>query len=236
MVDLMLVSQHQLFRECLASKLAETDRFSIVVQGSDLNEILDPIRRQAPDVLLVDLGPPLEQIRDFVHRFPQVKVIVFGLPKDEAEILRYIEAGASGYALMESRIDELAGTIDRVLRGEAACSPQITCSLFTRLAQLAREQRSCASVAAFDLTPREAEVLELIAEAMSNQQIADRLCLSLYTVKNHVHHILEKLNVEHRMAAVEQAYKKRWLRTRRRQLGSSRRIVGQFRDRASESS
>ena len=203
MEQLMLVGQHQFFRECLASRLGETDRFSICAQADDLNETRKHIRVDRPDVLLADLGTPdetkLASLQEITHHFPNVKVIVFGLPDDEAEILRCLEAGASGYVLMESSLDELIATIDQVLRGEAPCSPQIL-----------------VSASDFDLTAREFEILELIAEGLSNQQIADALCLSLYTVKNHVHHILVKLEAEHRAAAVERAYGKRWLRARRR--------------------
>ena len=223
-MKLFIVGEHQLFRECLASILNEHDRFSIQAQVDNLDEILDSIREFPPDILLVDLvaseEKKLTQVQTLVRTFPQVKVIVFGLPKDEAEILRCIEAGASGYVLMDSSLDELSKTIDRVLRGESVCSPEIISSLFSRLAELAHDQRSWANIADFDLTPREAETLDLIAEGLSNQQIADRLCLSLHTVKNHVHHILEKLEVEHRMAAVEQAQKRRWLSPLRR-LGSA---------------
>jgi len=217
---LMLVGRHKLFRECLASMLEEDGGLSVGAQVDDLERALELIPRHRPDVLLVDLGRPsrttLERLRAVSRAEPPVKVVVLGLPEVEDDVLRCIEAGASGYVLKESSLEDLRRAIGSVTKGEATCAPQLTRSLFQRLAELARDQRTSERRAAFDLTPREVEILELIADGMSNKEIASTLCLSLYTVKNHVHHILEKLQVQHRNEAVEQAYKRRWLRERRR--------------------
>jgi DNA-binding NarL/FixJ family response regulator len=219
-VELMLIGEHKLFRECLGSMLGDCEGFRVVDHADGLAAAVGRIRREPPEVILIDLGTAdeetLERLREITHDAPELKVIVLGLPEVEEEILRCIEAGVSGYVLKESSIEELREAIQKVLRGEAICSPQITGTLFSHLAALAREQRGCERLAGFDLTPREGEILELIAESLSNKEIAERLCLSLYTVKNHVHNILEKLQVSCRGEAVEQAYRRRWLRRARR--------------------
>lgn len=219
-VKLMLVGEHKLFRECLASMLGEVERYSVLQQVDDLGAALLGIRKRPPDVVLVDLGAPtdatLRRMSEVAGSLPGVKLVVLGLPEVEADIVRCLEAGASGYVLKESSLDELTTAIDLAVKGEAACSPHIARSLFSRLAELAQEQRRCERFAALDLTGREVEILELIAESLSNKQIADRLCLSVYTVKNHVHNILEKLQVHRREEAVKKAYRKRWLRERER--------------------
>ena len=87
--------------------------------------------------------------------------------------------------------------------------------MFARLAELSRERARSERVEALELTPREMEILQLIAEGLSNRSIAERLSLSVYTVKNHVHHILEKLHVQDRREAVEHAYARHWLRPQR---------------------
>jgi len=218
-VDLMLIGEHKLFRECLGSMLGECEDFRVVDHAGGLAAAAERIRRTRPEVLLIDFGSPddetLQRLRGIIRDVPELKVIVLGLPEVEEEILRCIEAGVSGYVLKESSLEELRDAIQRVLRGEAICSPRITGTLFSHLAELAREQRGCERLAGFDLTVRESEVLELIAENLSNKEIAERLCLSLYTVKNHVHNILEKLQVPDRGQAVEQAYRRRWLRRAR---------------------
>ncbi|MCA1553297.1 MAG: response regulator transcription factor, partial [Chloroflexi bacterium] len=139
---------------------------------------------------------------------PLVKVIVTGLVELESAILRYIEAGVSGYVLKDDSVDKMLMTIHAVSSGEAVISPGIAAALMARLAELvelakaANNEPTMMSHALPDLTPREREVLDLIALGLSNSEIADRLTLELGTVKNHVHHILEKLNVSSRQDAV----------------------------------
>lgn len=214
--QLMLVGEHKLFRECLATSLMEVEDFEVCGQEDDLSPLLAGECEAVPDLLLLDLGSPegpsLHQVRELRRRKPMLKVIIVGLTIDEEDVLRCIEAGASGYVLKEASIEDLVLAVEHVLDGGVAgCSTEMAQSLFRRLADLAAERRHYERVASLDLTPREIEILELIADGMSNKQIADELCLSLHTVKNHVHHILYKLNVRRRTQAVEKALRRRWL-------------------------
>ena len=138
-----------------------------------------------------------------------MKVIVTGLSDSEAAILQYIEAGVSGYVLRDDSVETMLTTIRAVHAGEAVISPSVAAALMARLAELAELAKAAGgnspvttSDALPDLTPREREVLSLIALGLSNSEIAERLTLELGTVKNHVHHILEKLNVSSRQDAV----------------------------------
>ena len=213
-VSIMIVWEQRLFRECLVSLLDEIESVSVSAQADDLDEAIALCSQNTPDVLLVELERPeethLQRIQEMTQISPQTKVITLGLPKVEEDILRCIEAGVTGYLLKESSLGDLRKAIDRVVQGEVVYSPEMTGPLLKRLAELARERRVRESFSVFALTPREIEILELIADGLSNQQIADDLCLSLYTIKNHVHSILKKLQVKHRFEAVEKAYKKRW--------------------------
>ena len=205
--NLVLVGKNRLYRECLASLLGEIEPFTVFAETDDLGQAAAALGHRPAAMLLVDLGSMEEEavseLRGFTRTFPEVRVIVLGLPRRDREILRCLEAGARGYTLRESSTDELRETIDRVARGEVVCAPELHAALFSCLAELARgDRRSVGRLEGFDLSLREMEVLELIAEDLSNQQIADRLCLSLYTVKNHVHSILTKLQVKDRRAAV----------------------------------
>ena len=165
------------------------------------------------DIVLLSSSLPnndaLRLTSALIKTYPAVKVIVTGLTDSEAAILQYIEAGVSGYVLRDDSVKKMLTTIRAVHAGEAVISPSVAAALMTRLAELAELAKSAGgnnSVttgdALPDLTPREREVLSLIALGLSNSEIAERLTLELGTVKNHVHHILEKLNVSSRQDAV----------------------------------
>ncbi|MEM7352379.1 MAG: response regulator transcription factor [Acidobacteriota bacterium] len=216
---LIVAGTHALFRECLASMLYKIGRFHVIHHTDDWEHARDIVRDSLPDVLLIDLNGPedaaTELVRDTRKHCPDVRIVVLGQCNAETAILRCIEAGAGACVSKESSLEELCRVIRRVLQGEAVYSPQIAYSMFARLAELSRERQRSERVEALELTPREMEILQLIAGGLSNRSIAERLSLSVYTVKNHVHHILDKLHVQDRREAVEHAYARHWLRPQR---------------------
>jgi DNA-binding NarL/FixJ family response regulator len=211
----MIVDDHLLFRECLASMFAATERFTVHGLAEDAPTALEKARQHQPDVVLISLSLPhgaaFDLTKTITREWPDVKVLVLGLTEVESDILRCVESGAHGYVLKAMSLDDLKMAIELVMRGETVCSPQIAHLVFSRLATLARGYLPGGNHAWLKLTPREMEVLQLIAEGYSNKQIAHHLVLSLHTVKNHVHNILEKLQVRRRYEAVEHAYKREWL-------------------------
>ncbi len=225
---LFLVGEYKLFRECLASMLCGLDHLGVVGQADTLGEAEEAISSQRADVVLFDVGRPeetiLDTIKDFTLRYADSRLVVLGLEEVDTEILRFVEAGASAYVLKEASVNELSQVIDRVLHGEAVCSPKIASTMFSRLADLARARRREERLEALDLTPRELEILRLVADGLSNKEIAARLYLSFHTVKNHVHNILEKLKVQHRSQAVEVAARKRWFEVTERGSSGPRRF------------
>lgn len=220
----LLVGRHRLFRECLASRLVAAGRVEVAGQVEELRAVPAWIAERPVDLVLVDLA----RAEDGAERHlcgvathgGRVKIVVLGLSDERDEFLRWVQAGASGYVLQESSLGDLEEALERVLAGEVYCSPRVTYTMFDRLGELARERRRLRQAQDLDLTPREMEVLRLIADGLSNRQIAERICLSIYTVKNHVHNILDKLEVDGRERAVEKAFERRWLRERRRTAGS----------------
>lgn len=218
--SLVLVSEHRLFRECLASMLSAGGEFYVVADVEDWDAALEVLPERQPDMMLIDLNRPTDHdfalLREVNQEFPGIKVMAVGLTEVKGEILRFIEAGASGYVLRESSLEELTKAVQTVFHGETVCSPQVARSTFSLLADLARQHRRRERAEAMSLTAREMQILELIAEGFSNQEIADRLFLSVHTVKNHVHHILEKLQVGRRWEAVQHAYERQWIRQRDR--------------------
>lgn len=210
-----IVHRHRLFRECLISALSEADQLHVIDVDCSVPGYLPTLERERPDVVVVDLNLPGQQAIDLTRHVRQhvesAKVIVLAYADSQERLFECIEAGAHGCVLDESSVEELRSAIDGVLRGGTFCSPQIVHTIFETLARTGRESYWRRRLESVKLTPRELEVLHLVAERLSNKEIARRLSLSLYTVKNHVHNIVEKLQVEDRFEAVEHARKRRWL-------------------------
>jgi DNA-binding NarL/FixJ family response regulator len=141
--------------------------------------------------------------RSLARAQPNVRVIVAGVPRSDKAVLRYVEMGIAGYVLEDGSITDTLRAIRAAFRNEADVSPELAPALMTRLAELgARYSEADGRGARYKmLTSRERQVLELVARGCTNQEIADILVIELGTVKNHVHNILEKLNMSSRLQA-----------------------------------
>jgi two-component system, NarL family, nitrate/nitrite response regulator NarL len=139
----------------------------------------------------------ISTVRTLAAQVPQVRVVALGVPETDGHVLACIEAGVAGYVPRDGSLETLVATLMGVDRGEVLCSPRIIGSLFRRVAELAAQPQPPLE----RLTVRELEILELIDQGLTNKEIARRLCIELSTVKNHVHNILEKLQVRRRADA-----------------------------------
>ncbi|HKI03151.1 MAG TPA: response regulator transcription factor [Thermoanaerobaculia bacterium] len=217
---LVIVDHHQLFRDCLASGLAEGQRFEVVAKVSSGEEALEILARTRVDVLLMAMESASEGacglIREVGEKSPGSKVVLLGRDESEERVLDCFQAGASGYLVRDQSLEDLRSAIEAVSNGKTICSPSVAHSLCERLARLGRERRRRTKLDYLMLTPRELEILGLISEGLSNQEIAERLFLSVHTVKNHVHKTLETLGVHSRWAAVQHAVERGWIKDRRR--------------------
>jgi two-component system nitrate/nitrite response regulator NarL len=197
-ISLMIVEGHQLLGACLGSVLANMDQFMVFDVAHNKEEALNKVRERQPDVVLIDRDLPDEMAltltAQLTRDFPRVRALIFGLGEVAADIREYVEAGARGYVLKDASIDNLRIAVESIARGETVCSPQITYSMFLRLAELAHQPIGGQTI----LTTREMEILQLISQGWSNKRIANHLFVSLYTIKNHVHNILKKLQVRRR--------------------------------------
>ena len=211
-IRVFIADDNRLLREGLASMIEEIDDMTIVGMASTGIQALDQIKQIVPDVALVDIGMPDKDGLDVtmaLHKdLPTVKVIILGMPDLTEEIMTCIEAGAEGYVLKESSFDYLVESIRSVQQGESFCSPRMAASLFSRVAELARERIPESSV---KLTPREVEVINKIAGGLSNKEIAGQLFIEEQTVKNHIHNILDKLQLHNRLEAVQYARERKLL-------------------------
>jgi DNA-binding NarL/FixJ family response regulator len=143
-----------------------------------------------------------EEIKHLKNILPNAKIIILGISGTEKEIQEYIEAGASGYLLPGSSPDNLLEAIKKVNQGEVSCPSEILPIIFRHIVELKEKYESINDNPLNDLTKREMEILQYISNSMSNKEIADYLNLEVQTIKNHIHHILEKLKVKNRLQAV----------------------------------
>lgn len=207
-ITVLLVMEVRLIGNLFASVLEDEPELDVAGCVSTLQEALNILHAQNVDVVLVSADLPdqnaLELTRSIMEHSPSTKVLVVGLSEEnQYDTLRYIEAGAAGYILKDSSLKELTDLIRLANRGEARVSSRMAAVMMERLFRLARmfsvvENKIDGD---FHLTSRELEVLKFISEGLTNQEIAARLVVEVGTVKNHVHRILEKLNVSNRQEA-----------------------------------
>jgi len=188
--------------------------FTVVGSAETGTEALKNIKDTHPDVAIIDIGLPdkdgIEVTQALYQSCPGVKVIILGMPDLTEEIMACIEAGASGYMLKEASFPRLVETIRSAHRGESFCSPQMANSLFSRIAELSEGQ---VSPATNQLTVREVEIINKVALGLSNKEVATACFIEVQTVKNHIHNILDKLQLHNRLEAVQYAREKNLLKT-----------------------
>jgi two-component system nitrate/nitrite response regulator NarL len=192
-----MVSDVRLHREGLMSSLTHRSELNIVGAGSS-DDILAQIETLRPEVLILDLGTndSLAIPRRVQQLFPTLRVVAFAVADRAESVLACAEAGISGYVPQDGSIEDLVTAVVSVLKGELTCSPRMAAVLFNRLAVISTGRTTSPGDAL--LTPREREIAALIACNLHNKEIARRLRLGPATIKNHVHSILQKLNIHRR--------------------------------------
>jgi DNA-binding NarL/FixJ family response regulator len=204
-IRVLILAEVGLYRDALGGALGHSERIEVAGATAGLEEALVAVEDLAPDIVLVDTRMPssADAVRALAAATPQVKVVALAVPEVERNVIAFAEAGASGLVPREGSMQDLVTVIESVSRGEMLGSPGIAATLARHVADLARERR----LEPIDgrLTARELEVLRLIEAGFSNKQIARTLSIELPTVKNHVHNILQKLNVDRRTEAAARA-------------------------------
>jgi len=197
-IRVTIATDIRVYLDGLVRALGEETDVEVVGATAEPNEALRLAREHAPDIALVDMALP--DALALVHALRGIgpAVVALAVPEREPDVLACVEAGASGYVTREASLSDLVESLRSVARGETLCSPRIAGSLVRRLAALA-EGTMAATLPR--LTERELEIVGLIDDGLSNKEIAARLSIGVSTVKNHVHHILEKLRVRRRSEA-----------------------------------
>jgi DNA-binding NarL/FixJ family response regulator len=203
-INILLVNEIRLMGNVISAALEDEPDIHVVASVTDIEEALKIVEENAVDVALVSTRLPdqgaLKLTQAITELAPATKVLALGMTEEKKRVLRYVEAGAAGYVLKDDSLDDMIDTIRAAEEGEVFVSPKIAAAMMERLSDLAQMFSDVESSVTddADLTARELEVLELIGEGLTNQQISERLVIEVGTVKNHVHSILEKLNVSTR--------------------------------------
>jgi DNA-binding NarL/FixJ family response regulator len=209
-VRVLAADDQRVVREGLAMLLGLLPDVEVVGTAADGEEVLALAAELRPDVILMDLRMPrmdgVEATRRLRERDPAVKVVVLTTYADDRSVLDALRAGALGYLTKDAGAAEIQQALHRVAGGQAALDPAVQLHLVEAIAD-GPPSGSAPGSLPDSLTPREAEVLTLIAAGLSNAEIAERLVVSEATVKSHVNHMLAKIGARDRAQAVGYAYR-----------------------------
>jgi len=211
-IKVLLADDQTLIRQGIRLLLEIEADIQVVGQAANGRETLQQVESLHPDVVLMDVRMPemdgVEATRELTSRFPDVKVIILTTFEDDETVFEGLKAGARGYLLKDISSEEMAGAVRRVAAGEALIEPRLTRKVLAEFSRLAAvNDRHAPPKAVPDgpvvaLTEREQEVLNALAQGLSNREIAELLVITEGTVKNHVSSLIDKLGVRDRTQAI----------------------------------
>jgi RNA polymerase sigma factor (sigma-70 family) len=208
-VRVLLVDDDDLMRAGLRSVLSSDETIEVVGEAGDGRAAIERVRQLRPDVVLMDVRMPnldgIAATREVLAARADAKVVILTTFEEDDYIFGALSAGASGFLLKRSSPEELIGALHSVAAGDSLLSPSVTRRVIERMARQPALDTS-ASERLEELTPREREVLELVARGLSNSEVASALVIEESTVKTHVKRILMKLRLRDRVQAVIFAY------------------------------
>jgi len=210
-IQILLIEDNRLLREGIAAMLNAHGDFEVVARSED-GDSLRQLKSLGipPDVVLLDLGlekvDSLKLMTLLQEEAPTTKVIAMDILPEHVDITEFVKAGGSGFIMKDASQEDYITTIKAVADGKKVLPPILTKSLFTQIVEFALEGDKKIFDDALKLTPREREVIDLISEGLSNKEIAQRLHIATYTVKSHVHNILEKLTLSSRLQIAAYAH------------------------------
>lgn len=203
-IRLILIEDNRLLREGINAMLKKEPDISVLAAFGDGDLICDKIGEMKPNVILLDLGladqNSFELVKILKNKYDDLKIIIMDLVPIQEDILRFVEAGVSGFILKDATISDFTKTIRAVADGEKVLPPMLTGSLFSQIMDYGIKEMGPAKVIqSVKMTKREREIVELISEGLANKEIAYKLNISIFTVKSHVHNILEKMALNTRV-------------------------------------
>jgi DNA-binding NarL/FixJ family response regulator len=202
-IRVLLIEDNRFLREGITDVLRTRGKFVVeaCAEGFDAAGQLAPTN--TPDVVLLDLGLEQEHSLDLMtalrERYPEARVIAMDIIPNQDDIVEFVKAGGAGFILKNAPLEDYVSTIKAVAGGATVLPAMLTKSLFTQIVESALKNGSTIPLHATRLTKRELEVVDLISEGMSNKEIAQQLHIATFTVKSHVHNVLEKLELNTRL-------------------------------------
>ena len=203
-IRILLIEDNRLLREGLAAMLKKQKDMNVVETVGNGENILAIMRKYKPEILLLDLGlrsrNSLNLVKLVKKNFPHSKIVIMDLIPLQSDVFEFVRAGVSGFILKDATVNDFLKTIRSVAKGIQILPPNLTGSLFSQIVEHAINESGPSALAdSVRMTKREKQVIELISEGHTNKEIAQKLHLSTYTIKSHVHNILEKLALSTRV-------------------------------------
>lgn len=205
MIRVMFVDDHEMVRIGVSSYLSAQPDIEVVGEADNGKTAVEMALKLRPDVILMDLVMKemdgIEATKKIIEQWPEAKIIIVTSFLDDEKVYPALEAGATSYLLKTSKASEIADAVRATYNGQPVLEPEVTGKMMSKMRQKNKKELH------EELTSREMEILLLMAEGKSNQEIADELFIALKTVKTHVSNILSKLQVQDRTQAVIYAFK-----------------------------
>ena len=216
-IRLLLIEDNRLLRNGILKILKGHKDILIIAASGDGKSSLARIKQLKPNIVLLDLGlrsqNSLHVVEIVKTEFPQAKIIVMDLAPVQADILQYVKAGANGFILKDASLNDFLITIRTVSEGSTVLPPLLVDSLFSQIVDHAVREGTSTLKEAVKMTKREREVIELLCEGMSNKEIGQKIHVSTYTIKSHIHNIMEKLALHTRLEIANYSYTDQTLKT-----------------------
>jgi DNA-binding NarL/FixJ family response regulator len=208
-ISVALIEDNRLVREGISVLLNQLPDVRVVASGASGDAAL--LKDVNPQVVLLDLGlgngDSLRVAEKVKKEFPEAKIIVMDLLPVHEDIVEFVNAGVSGFIMKDATLEDLVSTIRSVANGAHVLPPQMTATLFSQIARDAVAKGRPETLESVRMTPREREVINLIAEGLSNKEIAGRLNIATHTVKSHVRNVMEKLTLHTRLQIAAYAHR-----------------------------
>ena len=210
-ISILVIEDNRLLREGLSAMIEEQKDLKVLAAFGDCTKALQSIRKFQPGIVLLDLGlrnqNSLQLVKTLKKDFQKIKVIVMDLVPLQEDVLVFVQAGVSGFILKDATVNDFLHTIRSVAGGAKVLPPRLTESLFAQIIDKAVTELSTSKIiGAVKMTRRERQVVDLVADGLTNKEIAQKLHLSTYTIKSHIHNILEKLALHTRVQIAKYAH------------------------------
>lgn len=214
LIRLLIIEDNRLLREGLTEVLKKEQDIEVISALQADEKLLSKIKTSEIDVVLLDLGlqsyDSLDVVKLIKKNDPEVNIVLMGLFATHSEVLDFVESGVKGFILKDATVNDFLSTIRSVAKGEKVLPAYLTDSLFAQIVErsLMVPEGEKKIIESVQMTPREQQVIELIAAGLTNKEIAQKLFISPHTIKSHVHNILEKLTLHSRLQIAKYAHDK----------------------------